>query len=588
MNDNSIRRAVRWLTLLVLIVACAEDLEHDRHPADAGRSETSYSYPDPALNQLQKYFLPVLEANKKEFQGQTGLVKGFGAGARYPQIWLRDSATLMPLTRYYYPRPYQTSWLEEHLSHQENSGALHDWIAAGEVAHFSTWAPKAREVFRAESVVITVDKNTAESDQEASAVHAAAAVFDLLGDRTWLDKKILNRSVLARLDDALAYVLGVRTHRELGLVMNAFTADWGDVSPVYADQRAIYLDEATPRVVGLYTNAHVFSAALELGRLHRAIGNQDRAEHWEEQAERIRAAAVKLLWQPDAGFFTIHHVVSREDKVDAYDDSNTFALGGNALAVLYGLASDEQAARIFAVAEDRRRRYGISTVASSLLPPYPTDFFLHPVLRDEYTYQNGGQWDWFAGRFVLAEFERGNSETAREHLLQIARRVERNGGLYEWYSREGEGRGSEHYAGSAGALGAAVYQGLFGIDFNADEVDLNVRLGSHEGSVRVEEPATGRFVSYDFEPKNSGLQMEYRSNARVNRIRILLPERVHAAEATLDGEPLEFEIVDHGIDRYAECVPRRSTGRIEIAITATEEVNAKAQSRDGTAAKERK
>ena len=50
-----------------------------------------------------------LEANRKEFRGRTSLVRGFGAGTLYPQVWLRDSATLIPATRFLYSREHLTS-----------------------------------------------------------------------------------------------------------------------------------------------------------------------------------------------------------------------------------------------------------------------------------------------------------------------------------------------------------------------------------------------------------------------------------------------------------------------------------------------
>jgi hypothetical protein len=217
--------------------------------------DTRYAVGDAALDALQDHFRPTLEANRKQLLGQTGEVNGFGAGTIYPQIWLRDSATLIPATRYFYPLGYLTSWIEEHLSHQRANGELYDWIAAGDPAQFTANAPRAGSIYRAGSVLLSADKNTTAADQEASAVHAAAQVFALTGDRAWLGKKILGRPLVRRLDSALEYVLANRFSSVYGMVTSGFTADWGDVSPVYPDQRVIYLDERTPVVAGLYTNA---------------------------------------------------------------------------------------------------------------------------------------------------------------------------------------------------------------------------------------------------------------------------------------------------------------------------------------------
>ncbi|HSB60213.1 MAG TPA: hypothetical protein VLI67_00745, partial [Vicinamibacteria bacterium] len=216
-------------------------------PAGATSRETRYTTGDPALDALQDAFLPTLEANRQEFAGQTGLVRGFGAGAVYPQVWLRDSATLIPATRYHFPLEWLTSWLEEHLSHQRRDGQLWDWIAAGEPGRFKADAPRSGQVYRAGGVVLTGDKNTTATDQEASAVESAGQVFALTGDREWLRKRILGRRLVDRLEAALEWVLRERMS-EGGLVTGALTADWGDVSPVYADQRVIYLDDETPVV----------------------------------------------------------------------------------------------------------------------------------------------------------------------------------------------------------------------------------------------------------------------------------------------------------------------------------------------------
>src|SRR2546422_9072189 len=69
-------------------------------PAGAASRETGYSTGDPALDALQREFLPTLEANRREFAGQTGLVRGFGAGPIHPPGRLRDSAAPSPAPRH--------------------------------------------------------------------------------------------------------------------------------------------------------------------------------------------------------------------------------------------------------------------------------------------------------------------------------------------------------------------------------------------------------------------------------------------------------------------------------------------------------
>ena len=244
---------------------------------------TGYSSGNESLNRLQDFFQLALKTTEKHFQGQQGLVKGFGAGSAYPQIWLRDSATVIPVSRYYYSAEYLTTWLEEHLSYQREDGSLNDWIAAGGESDFLPGAPRAKEVYRARNAVgsgtitISADKNTTEADQETSAVDAAYQVFQITGNLKWLSKNIKGHAIVNRLDRSLEYLLKARFDSGHGLLSNAFTADWGDVSPLYSDQRAIYLDDKTPLVAALYTNVLFYRAAGQLHEIYRALGQNKKS-----------------------------------------------------------------------------------------------------------------------------------------------------------------------------------------------------------------------------------------------------------------------------------------------------------------------
>ena len=412
-------------------------------------------------------------------------MKGFGAGTTYPQIWIRDSATLLPLTRWHYDRAHLASWLEEHLAHQNADGSLNDWVAAGEAARFTADAPRAREVFRAAGVVLSADRNTTETDQESSAVEAARVVFAATRDVAWLRKPIAGRTVIDRLDAALSFVEARRMSG--GLVTAAFTADWGDVSPVYADQRVIYLDEATPVVGGLYASALYARAAGGLAEMHRASGDAARAARWSGAVGGGRGPPSIAGCGSRDGGSTACTFPSRRRRAGRRPTTRTSSRSAATRSPRCTASPTGRARRgCMEVAEKRRREHGLSTIGGVLLPPYPAGFFKHPILREPYTYQNGGQWDWWAGRFVLAEFERGHAVRAMEHLRALAARAVAAGGLHEWSTRDGQGRGSPRYAGSAAALGAAVLQGLFGLDLGPGGLALHVRLG---GRVRRGERA---------------------------------------------------------------------------------------------------
>jgi hypothetical protein len=502
---------------------------------------------DPDLDALPPILGRTLEVNRKEFAGATGRVRAFGAGAHYPQVWVRDNATVLPLSRFLYPREYLASWVEEHLAQQEQTGEIQDWIAAGAPAAFRADSPRAREVGRVRGTVLSADRNSVASDQESSLVLAVADVYRISGDRTWLDRPVRGRSVLDRTQDALNALVRRRLDGKTGLILNGFTADWGDVSPVWPDQRAIYLDAETPRVGSLYASALFCGAASSLADLLDSLGQPGRAAYWRHHADRVRAAIEGALWQERRGFYRMHA------PGPLGDDSDRFALGGNAVALLLGGGGPARLRRVMDVAEKRRRRHGVSTIAGALLPPFPTGFFKHPALREEWTYQNGGQWDWFAGRLLLAAFRGGESRRARACLVDIARKASRNQGLYEWHTREGAGRGSASYAGSAGALAAALIEGLFGVDLAARRLDLTVRLGERSGRIRLQEASTGTWVGYRYDAGEGArrLRLEYESNhLGEGRVALLLPSCRGLVSVRRDGQPVRFERFVVGRDEY--------------------------------------
>lgn len=536
--------------LLVLASAQAAPPASDPYvePGDTPRYRTGVA----DIDRLQALLAPALAANLKHFVGREGPVTGFGAGSQYPQIWLRDSATLLPLARWLYGRAALASWLEEHLAAQAESGALYDWIAAGPPEAFREWAPRVIALGPPGSTPLSADTNTTEADQEPSAVRAATQVFEASGDVAWLLKPVAGQPLLRRLERALAYRLDGPAVRD-GLVESALTADWGDVSPSYPDQRAIYRDERTPRVVGLYANALALQAARDLARLCAHVGDGRCAARWQARAQALAAAAQAAFWQPRRGFFRLHLLTTPDLAPDFPDSADTFALGGNTQALLAGLATPAQAAQVVALAEARRRQHGLDSIAGVLLPPWPAGTFRHPVLAQPWRYQNGGQWDWWSGRFLLAAFRAGESELALQQLRAVARRVVRSGGLYEWYDKAGRGQGSATYAGAAGALSQALYEGLFGVELRLGRLDLRVRLGAQRGAIRLYQPTTGARVAYRYTPQleRRCLRLEITSNApTAGTLAVRLPPGWQARTVTCAGQALAFEREALGADRY--------------------------------------
>ncbi len=484
----------------------------------------------PEIERLFLYARATLDRNKTAFRGQIGLVRGFAAGTAYPQIWLRDAATIIPASRLLYPLPYLRSGLLEHLAIQKANGELQDWLA-----------PDGR-----------ADKNTTETDQETSAVHIAAQITDLVGP-AWLGQPVRGASVLSRLERALQFVWDERRDPRTGLIMGAHTVDWGDVEMEEPDQRAIYAGPGTHWTADTYDQAQFHRAAQALGRMLRLQGKGSSASLWEARAHDIRRRTDQHLWQEARGYYRVHiHLTPLEH---GFDESSMFAMGGNVEAIDAGLASPRQIRRILAAALAKQKEFGMSTISGVLLPPYAKGVFKHPMVDDPYEYQNGGQWDWFGGKLVLALFRdggRGQGETA---LLEIARKAIANDGLFEWDDPKGRGRGSPTYSGSAGSLTRAIVEGYYGLEASADGLRIEPRLGARAGAIHLYFPSNGRYAAYRyrFDSAAARIDLAWASDGpEPTLIRLPWPVSGSAAlqsrfQVRLDGRPTEYQ-VDPGLD----------------------------------------
>ena len=488
--------------------------------------KTSFITQYEEINKLQFLIEKTLQLNAKKYNGQTGTVNGFGAGNVYPELWARDNSTIIQASRYYYPKEFLNSWIEEHLVYQKENGSLQDWIKS-DGSH---------------------DKNTIETDQEDSIVHAAYQYYKITGDKTWLLKPIKGISIIDRLEKSLEYLLQERFNGKYGLITGGHTADWGDVGFEYPDQKAIYADGKTHWTVDIYDQTMFYRSAIELSELFLDVGKKERVSFWLNVARDIQEKTNEHLWQEDKGFFRMHrHIDSLNHH---FNEDDIFPLGGNTMAIKSGLASAKQAGGIFQTATERQRIYNISTIGASLLPPYPKSFFSHSILDEPFEYQNGGQWDWFAGRFITMEFEHGRARIALKHLLEVASKDVNNRGLHEWDDKKGAGQGSSYYAGSAGALAEAIFNGYFGVYLSFDNLKIAPRLGSNNGAIQLYQPATDSFFSYNYEfiERENLIIIKYSHNIAEKVLwEILLPDGFKATEVRINDRNIAFymkQIVD--------------------------------------------
>jgi hypothetical protein len=398
------------------------------------------------LDREQYLLRQTLRNNEIRLQGR---FFGFAAGTTYPQAWIRDTATIMPYARYFYPLPDLQAIVDRFLAKQTPAGEAQDWVDS----------------------IGRCDKNTVESDQESSLVLAAWQLA--LADPAWLRGEVAGVSRLRRLDLALEWLWRNRLDAKRGLIWSGFTADWGDVERSYADQRAIKLSDRSQRTYSTYTQALFVQAAQKLARMAGRLGDQAMAAAWRNREKTIAAECRKQLFLADKGYFLVHRVESKDDVLRW--ERNILAVGGNAEAMRAGLMSQAEIARFLRVLEKRRGEYGLRTVSFTLLPPFPQGFFPHPLLRSPWSYQNGGEWDWIGGRLVSALYQAGFRAEAERYLQEIAEKNLAEMNVFEWSDRSGNGQGASFYAGAAGVLGEAILHGHFGLQEDFDRYVLPAR-----------------------------------------------------------------------------------------------------------------
>jgi hypothetical protein len=183
-------------------------------------------------------------------------------------------------------------------------------------------------------------------------------------------------------------------------------------------------------------------------------------------------------------------------------------------------------------------------------------------------YQNGGLWDWWGGVQITAEFENGKSSTALAHLRMVAREWALHPGqIFEWQMpSEGQGWGSHNYASAAATMAEAILTGLYGVTIESTGISLRPRLGKHDGQVRVVQPATGLYLSYDYRYQTGSVVLDYGSNhPNALDMAVLLPRGREIERVSIDGHEVSYRVETLLEDCY--CAFRGDSGVHRAVLT---------------------
>lgn len=274
---------------------------------------------------------------------------------------------------------------------------------------------------------------------------AAWEIFKVTGDEAWLDKIYpaikcsLEDDILTDYDPATGLVKGESSY-----------LDWREQEyPLWMDPSDIYNSE------NLGTNCVHYRALRILAEIERLKGGSD-ADQYDALADKIKEGINRHLWMEDQGFYA-QYLYGRQF-LTASPRSETL---GEALAILWSIASDNQAERI--CAKMANQDYGTSCFFPNIagIPPY----------------HNDAMWPFVQAFWMKACKAAGNEKGVLHSIASIWR----NAGLFltnkenmviyngKW---QGTQINSSNMLWSLSGNLSIVYSILFGMTFEADRLNF--------------------------------------------------------------------------------------------------------------------
>ncbi|MCM1071095.1 MAG: hypothetical protein NC210_03145 [[Clostridium] fimetarium] len=219
---------------------------------------------------------------------------------------------------------------------------------------------------------------------------AAFEVYKSTGDKKWLEK--IYPVIKNSLEDDYQTIYDPST----GLVRGETSfIDWREQSyPKWMQTADIYQSEA------LGTSVVHAQAWRTLAEMARILGREAEAATFDSRADRLAEAINRELWMDDKGYYAMY-LYGRDFPI-MNPRAETL---GEALAILYGVATPERA-RVIA--------------ANNPTTPFGPGIFF-PQIADMPPYHNNSLWPWVAAYWTLANAKAGNAEGVMQGIGSIFR-----------------------------------------------------------------------------------------------------------------------------------------------------------------------
>lgn len=377
------------------------------------------------------------------------LSKGFNAGDGYPQVWIRDLNTFIETSLQVYNVDTIRKNLLTFLYLQQPNGEIVDgYVLKGHVS----WNDPNIYYSTLDTTHVGF-KNTVETDQETSLIQAFGKYIRLTGDTAILREKTGDKTAYERLVYSIEYLLKNRYSQQYKLLTGATTQDWGDVQ--IEGGAVVDVDSLTNWAIDIYDNAMFIIALNDMISFSNTAATKKK---WSELKELTATNARKHLWDTKRQKFIPHLYINGSPFPASFDENKINYHGGTAVAIEAGLLSKKEIETVYASMQRDVKESGGPSIGMTMYPPYPENIYTGSGSNKEYNYQNAGDWDWFGGRMVQQLAAHGFVQQAYDAMQPMIERFMRDGGFYEWYTRDNKPNGSPAFKGSAGVLAKAAAQ----------------------------------------------------------------------------------------------------------------------------------
>lgn len=205
---------------------------------------------------------------------------------------------------------------------------------------------------------------------------------------------------------------------------------------LYEQAFADWADSIDRHGTVLYTNVLYWKALSEMAKYAAIVEQTDLATYYHDHAKTIAHEIQARLWRPQLGHFATNE---RLDNLSS---------DGNLLAIVWGLATSDQAASILKVMEAAKMAEPVPTRV--VYPSYPVKLIaVENVLGNLESYHTDASWLWLGAWHLIAFTQNGDQAAAQKIHERIVDVIVRDQQIYEVHGSNGKPLGSFWYQSEA-------------------------------------------------------------------------------------------------------------------------------------------